>query len=395
MSETLAVLLVSVALLVALELHDRPTGPSRPWLGVLVGLGRADAQRAGAARRRRSPGWRGGGRAPRRRRGARRLLPVRCAAGGLAADRRAVARRTTSCRFERPVLLSTNDGTTLLGANCAQTYYVDVGGWDIRCLEPVPNDDTVDASVRSAAAPRRSPSTTSRDHLGAGAGRRRRPGRAHRSTSTACARSSPSTAARRRPSGRCGRASWLVGAGAAGRRRLARPRAGRRTVASGGGCSPCPATVLVTTILFYGAHRIRAPAEPAVVVLAAVGRRPCVGRSRRCDDSRRRRPGVARRQARRSCEDELRDARAGRRRVQRRRRLGVPRRRRPPHARAPSAVHAVTAVSPSLAGAERDDCAALGRRVGPALDAGRRPTRWRGPRTASTTSTAATTARPS
>ena len=30
-------------------------------------------------------------------------------------------------------------------------------------------------------------------------------------------------------------------------------------------------TVLITTILFYGAHRIRAPAEPAIVVLAAAG----------------------------------------------------------------------------------------------------------------------------
>ena len=29
--------------------------------------------------------------------------------------------------------------------------------------------------------------------------------------------------------------------------------------------------VLVTTVVFYGAHRIRAPAEPVVVVLAAVG----------------------------------------------------------------------------------------------------------------------------
>jgi hypothetical protein len=29
-------------------------------------------------------------------------------------------------------------------------------------------------------------------------------------------------------------------------------------------------TVLVTTIAFYGAHRIRAPAEPVIVLLAAV-----------------------------------------------------------------------------------------------------------------------------
>ena len=40
-------------------------------------------------------------------------------------------------------------------------------------------------------------------------------------------------------------------------------------------------TVLVTTILFYGAHRIRAPAEPAVVVLAAVGLVAAWGRIRR------------------------------------------------------------------------------------------------------------------
>ena len=53
-------------------------------------------------------------------------------------------------QFDRPVLLSTNDGTTLLGANCDRTYYDDLGGWDIRCLEPVPTDVTVDASVRSA-----------------------------------------------------------------------------------------------------------------------------------------------------------------------------------------------------------------------------------------------------
>ena len=50
--------------------------------------------------------------------------------------------------------------------------------------------------------------------------------------------------------------------------------------------------------------------------------------------------------------------RPGRRGVQRGRRLGVPRRRRPSHARR-RRVHAVTAVSPSLAGSEHDDCRAL------------------------------------
>jgi hypothetical protein len=39
-----------------------------------------------------------------------------------------------------------------------------------------------------------------------------------------------------------------------------------------------PATVVVATVLFYGAHRIRAPAEPVVVVLAATGLLALAGR---------------------------------------------------------------------------------------------------------------------
>ena len=31
------------------------------------------------------------------------------------------------------------------------------------------------------------------------------------------------------------------------------------------------AATLITAVLFYGAHRIRAPAEPAVITLAATG----------------------------------------------------------------------------------------------------------------------------
>ena len=39
--------------------------------------------------------------------------------------------------------------------------------------------------------------------------------------------------------------------------------------------------VAITTVLFYGAHRIRAPAEPAVVALAAAGIVALVDRIRR------------------------------------------------------------------------------------------------------------------
>jgi hypothetical protein len=56
--------------------------------------------------------------------------------------------------FEEPVLLSTNDGNTLLGANCDIAYYYDdVGGWDLRCLGPL--EPGPDASQRSKQRTRR------------------------------------------------------------------------------------------------------------------------------------------------------------------------------------------------------------------------------------------------
>ena len=42
---------------------------------------------------------------------------------------------------------------------------------------------------------------------------------------------------------------------------------------------PC-AAVLLTAVLFYGAHRIRAPAEPSVVLLSAVAVDAVLGRRR-------------------------------------------------------------------------------------------------------------------
>ncbi|MEQ1699682.1 MAG: glycosyltransferase family 39 protein [Ilumatobacteraceae bacterium] len=55
-------------------------------------------------------------------------------------------------RFERPVFLTTNDGTTLLGANCPMSYTgTDRGGWALNCVVADPDyrvDE--DRSVRSA-----------------------------------------------------------------------------------------------------------------------------------------------------------------------------------------------------------------------------------------------------
>ncbi len=65
-------------------------------------------------------------------------------------------------RFDKPVLLSTNDGLTLVGANCESTYYGGgLGFWDLRCaplVEGDPSDE--DAAYRTMAT------DYIRDHLG-------------------------------------------------------------------------------------------------------------------------------------------------------------------------------------------------------------------------------------
>jgi 4-amino-4-deoxy-L-arabinose transferase-like glycosyltransferase len=263
MSETLALLLVSLALLVALDLDRRP-GPWRAvLLGVTVGLATLTRSELGllAVGYAGLAWWRAAG-IPRRW-----LQPVLVLAATALTLLPWVA--YNAGRFENTVLLSTNDGTTLLGANCPLTYDVDVGGWDIRCLDPVPTDDTVDASVRSAQR-RAVAEDYVRDHLG------RVPvvvlarvGRAldvyGLGSLVALDRGEE-------------KADWAVWAGIVcwwvlaiaaifGWRRLGGDETTRRTR---WWLAVPVLTVLVTTIAFYGAHRIRAPAEPAVVLLAAV-----------------------------------------------------------------------------------------------------------------------------
>lgn len=53
-------------------------------------------------------------------------------------------------RFERTVFISTNDGTTLLGANCPDVYFGGiVGSWSLQCVLDTPVDG-LDASEASA-----------------------------------------------------------------------------------------------------------------------------------------------------------------------------------------------------------------------------------------------------
>jgi hypothetical protein len=66
--------------------------------------------------------------------------------------------------FDRPVLISTNDGVTLAGSNCAATYHGrDLGSFDTGCIGPLrfPADE-----ARQAAQYRSDAASYAGDHLG-------------------------------------------------------------------------------------------------------------------------------------------------------------------------------------------------------------------------------------
>ncbi len=168
-------------------------------------------------------------------------------------------------RFAEPVLLSTNDGNTLLGANCDVTYYDDVGGWDIRCLGPL--EPGPDASQRS-----RERREAALDYLTDHAGRlpvvvAARAGRLLDVYGVGSLITLDVGEEKARWAVWAGIVTWwLLAIGAvAGWVALGRARIGGRWWL----LVPCVAVAL-TAVLFYGAHRIRAPAEPAIVLLAAV-----------------------------------------------------------------------------------------------------------------------------
>jgi hypothetical protein len=70
-------------------------------------------------------------------------------------------------RFERPALLSTNDGTTLLGSYCDASFFgPNKGGWTIECVFAHPTYDVdIDATVRGPRQ-REAAFDYAQDHLG-------------------------------------------------------------------------------------------------------------------------------------------------------------------------------------------------------------------------------------
>jgi 4-amino-4-deoxy-L-arabinose transferase-like glycosyltransferase len=267
MSESMACLIVSLALLVALEFDRRPRVGRAAVLGGLVGLGaltRSEIALFGigfaALAWWRSPGQ-----------SRRALMPA--VVVGAAVLTLAPWTIYNLGRFEEPVLLTTNDGTTLLGANCDNTYYADVGGWDVRCVFDA-DVGTAEPSVRS-----REWRDLAVDYITNHTGRvpvvvLARLGR------IADLYGLDSLVALDRGEEKAG---WAVWAGIVSWWVLA-PVAVVGWIVRGRARSPDddraktrwwlavpPLTVLVSTVVFYGAHRIRAPAEPVVVVLAATG----------------------------------------------------------------------------------------------------------------------------
>ncbi len=266
MSESISVLLVALTLWAAWRAGR--TSRMRPMvlLGVSLGLGiLARSELALFAplllawvvfvRRRSSLDWR----------------PV-LVAGGLAVSILVPWVTFNLVRFERPVFLTTNDGTTLLGANCDEAYHGAVkGGWSVSCVfaDPQYSMDE-EPSVRSARQ-RSLAVHYAKAHvtdvpfvLAARVGR------------TADLFGLPNLVRQDVGEERPRWASWagivtfwlLAVLSVVGARRLDRRRRSLLLVPI--------VVVIATSLLFYGGHRIRSTAEPSLVAFTAVALVPWV-----------------------------------------------------------------------------------------------------------------------
>ena len=265
MAESLAALAVAVVLVAAYRLHARPSLLGAVTLGLLVGV-------ATLVRSELALLW------------LFAVVPVLVTMTGVVRQRRllwgaaslvAVALPIApwaiynSTRFERPVLLSTNGGPTIAGANCDDTYFGrGIGFWSYDCATadlPAGDASTVSAGLRRRAI------DYARHHL------TRLPlvvaAREGRVWSVFKVRDMVSL---NRGEGRERWASWLafgsfwllVPVGWLGWRRL-RAR----------GVLTAPLTLLAAHVAlvaaaFYGLVRFRVPFEVVLVVLAAVALTP-------------------------------------------------------------------------------------------------------------------------
>jgi 4-amino-4-deoxy-L-arabinose transferase-like glycosyltransferase len=168
-------------------------------------------------------------------------------------------------RFQENVLLSTNDGTTLIGANCPETYSTAaLGGWSLFCVLDVQGPPGADASVR-AKVQRDTALSYARHHLGrlplVAVGRVARTLDVFKLDNLVLSDVGEEKA---RWAVWAGIASWWLLAPLAAFGLTRTDRRTRHVL-----LIPI-VTVFVTSVAFYGSHRLRSTLEPAVVLAAAV-----------------------------------------------------------------------------------------------------------------------------
>ena len=267
MSETISTLTVVVALWTAVRLQDSPTVTRALWCGLAVGL--AALARSEVLLLAPLFALIGIGRVGIRREwftwSALRVWATRAIV--IVASSVAMLAPWTLYnlgRFEAPVLVSTNAGGALLGANCPDAYGgPSLGGWSVLCLgEPDrPGEDVAERSARW----QEQAIDYAVDHRG-------------RLPLVVAARLLRAAdlyglddlvrfdvgEERMRWASWAGIVSWWLLAPLAVWGWFRQPRRHRWVTAA-------PAIgVFVTTVLFYGGHRLRSPLEPVVVICAAV-----------------------------------------------------------------------------------------------------------------------------
>lgn len=293
MSESVSMLCVALVLLVSHRVVIGRVGGSWPWLGLGALLGLAGLARSELLLL--APGivtavaWR-------RRRG-RNDSGLKPAASALGAEHlRSVPRRRlvvllagtamtvapwvafNATRFERPVLLTTNEGGALLGSYCIDTFVgSNVGGWSVLCVFRDPSyRPGEEPSVRSARQ-RGMALDFARDNAAllplVVAARVTRLVDLH-GLSTLVEMDVGEERYEWAAWAGVG-AFWIIGPLAfIGWRRMGAGLERRLILV------PMMVT-LMTAVVFYGAHRIRSTAEPPLVVLAVVGLASVVRNRRR------------------------------------------------------------------------------------------------------------------
>jgi 4-amino-4-deoxy-L-arabinose transferase-like glycosyltransferase len=261
MSESVSMLLVGCVLWFALDAVDRGDRRAHVALGAVLGLA-ALARSELALLIPFVLVWLG---VSRHRRGER-PLPAVVPAAAVAALVLLPWIAFNLSRFEKPVLLTTNDGTTWLGANCPDTYHGNqIGGWTVVCVlgDPAYLMDE-EPSVRSARQ-RSLAVDYVRDNLGsvpkvvaARLGRTLDLYGLHDLVAQDVGEERPRWAAW------AGIVSfWSMAVASVFGARLLRRRDRWLLL--------LPMVVVIcTTVLFYGGHRIRSSAEPSLVLFTAL-----------------------------------------------------------------------------------------------------------------------------